>query len=440
MQSNIRRRLSGGLAFAIVVGCLLLIAVVAPARGGDDAGTAVWPQWRGPTRDGKVTGPAWPGSLAGDRIKPQWRVELGDGYSSPIVGIDRVFSVETRGEEEIVRALDRKSGKSLWEARWKGSMKVPFFAARNGSWVRATPAWDGTSLFVPGMRDVLVCLNGADGSQRWRVDFMERYKTPLPAFGFVSSPLVLGDDLYVQAGGSFLKLNKLTGETTWRTLADEGGMAGSAFSSPMFARLAGKPQLVVQTRARLAGVAPETGQVLWSRDIPSFQGMAIVNPTIEGDNVFTASYGGGSFLFTVANDAANGQDAWQAREIWKTAIQGYMSSPMVIDGYVYLQRRDNHISCVELKTGREMWKSPKGFGDYWSMAANGPMILALDQRGELFLLRADPQKMDILDHRKICDAETWGHITVCANEIFIRELNAMTCYRWQETQTDLKKN
>jgi outer membrane protein assembly factor BamB len=103
----------------------------------------------------------------------------------------------------------------------------------------------------------------------------------------------------------------------------------------------------------------------------------------------------------------------------------------VIDGYAYLHRRDKYVSCVEIKTGTEKWKSPEAYGEYWSMVANGKQILALDQRGILYLLQADPQKMQVIDQRRISDAETWAHVAVCGNEVFIRELNAVAAYRWQ---------
>ncbi len=418
----------GSILFALSISTASLrasepAAATEPAEGAP----AVWPQWRGPTRDGKVTGPDWPATLQGGAISQLWRVELGEGYSSPIVATDRVFSVETKGDDEIARALDRKSGKELWEARWKGSMRVPFFASRNGSWVRATPAWDGRSLFVAGMRDVLICLDAGNGRERWRVDFMQRFKAPLPAFGFVSSPLVLGDALYVQAGGGLVKLNKETGETMWRALEDGGAMSGSAFSSPMMARIRGRDELVVQTRARLAGVAPDNGKVLWSQDVPAFQGMNILNPTVFADGVFTASYGGSAHLYNIEGD--NGGS--KVTEAWKAAVQGYMSTPVVIDGYAYLHRRDGKLSCIELQTGRIAWTSEQHYGDYWSMASNGHTVLALDQRGTLYLLRADPAKMQVLDSRKISDAETWAHVTVCGDEVFIRELKAMAAYRWR---------
>jgi hypothetical protein len=63
-------------------------------------------------------------------------------------------------------------------------MTVPFFAASNGSWIRATPAVADGRIYVAGMRDLLVCLDSATGKEIWRVDFMTALESPLPAFGF----------------------------------------------------------------------------------------------------------------------------------------------------------------------------------------------------------------------------------------------------------------
>jgi hypothetical protein len=74
----------------------------------------------------------------------QWRIEIAEGYSGPTVSEGCVFTVETRDRrDEIVRAFARHSGKELWSAKWAGSMSVPFFSWRNGSWVRSTPASTG---------------------------------------------------------------------------------------------------------------------------------------------------------------------------------------------------------------------------------------------------------------------------------------------------------
>ena len=404
----------------------VLLAFVPSGKAAEPAPT--WPQWHGPTRDCFVGGSTWPTSLGKDHLKLLWHVDLGPGYSGPIVAADRVFVAETKDQKtEIVRACDRETGRELWKADWPGAMSVPFMAKRNGDWIRSTPAYDGESLYVAGMRDVLVCLNAKTGKERWRVDFVKEFKAPLPDFGFVCSPLVVGEFVYVQAGAGFCKLEKQTGKVLWRVLTDGGGMFGSAFSSPIYATLGGKPQLVVQTRLKLAGVEPESGKVLWSETIPAMLGMNIVTPTVLGDRIYTSSYGGGSRLLEIKRVG----DKFQVQTVWKTPLQGYMSTPVIIDSHIYLHLRNQRFTCVDLATGKQRWETTERFGQYWSLAAQKDHILALDQQGELLLIRAKPEKFDLLDSRKISEEETWGHLAVCGNQLFIRELNGISTYRWQ---------
>ncbi|MEM7583349.1 MAG: PQQ-binding-like beta-propeller repeat protein [Acidobacteriota bacterium] len=406
----------------IAILLLLLVSPTLPAADWEDT----WPQWRGPHRDGRAGGPAWPDGLGG--LRAEWRVELGKGYPGPIVAADRVFVAETLGENEIVRALDRTTGRELWQASWPGTWKVPFFAAANGSWIRSTPAFDGETLYVGGIREVLVALDAADGSERWRVDFPARYGTKPPDFGFASSPMVVGEHLYIQAANSLVKVNKSDGATVWRSLAGSGDiMESGAFSSPVLASLAGREQLVVQSRTTLYGVDPETGEELWSQQVPHFRGMNILTPTVFGDSVFTSSYRNGSFRFAVQA----GDESFQVSELWKHKVQAYMSSPIVIDGHAYMHLQNQRFACLNLESGEGCWTS-KPFGKYWSMATQGDKILALDEEGELLLIRADPTALQILDQKEIASAETWGHLAVSGDQIFIRELEAIAAYRWSE--------
>jgi outer membrane protein assembly factor BamB len=418
---------SGKVVAVIGLLVLALSAICHPRLWADEAPPS-WPQWRGPTRDGRAPGRAWPKSLQGEHLQRLWRVELAPSYSGPIVAADRVFVTETRDKsEEVVRALDRKTGKELWRKSWKGALSVPFFAKSNGDWIRATPAYDGESLFVAGMRDVLVCLNAKTGEQRWRVDFVERFGTPLPAFGFVSSPLVEGDAVYVQAGAAVVKLNKKNGAVLWRSARDDGGMYGSAFSSPLLADLSGKRQLLAQTREKLVGLDPASGAVLWSRAVPAFRGMNILTPIVHKDGVLTSSYGGRTSLFEVRKT----EKEFSCEPAWTLRLEGYMSTPVVINGYAYLHLRNQRLTCLDLAAGKQCWTTSKSFGRYWSMVAQGERILALDEKGILYLLRANPEKFDLLDSRSISDEETWAHVAVCGEEIYVRELNALSVYRWK---------
>jgi len=414
--------------FLLLLAFIALLCMTLRSVGQDKAEKPlVWSQWRGPTRDGQVQGPKWPDRLSKESLKLLWRVPLDASYSGPILAEDLVYTTETKNKQtEVVHALDRKTGKERWQAEWKGSITVPFFAAANGSWIRSTPAYDGERLFVAGMRDVLVCLDAASGKEQWRVDFVAELKTTQPAFGFVSSPLVDGEALYVQAGASVVKLNKKTGEIAWRTLKDEGGMNGSAFSSPVLAEVAGKRQLIVQTREKLAGVDPANGEVLWAQKVPSFRGMNILTPMVLGDAIFTSSYQNKSLLYTVSKEG----DRYTAAEAWTNKLPGYMSTPVVVDGHAYLHLPNQRIACLDPKTGEPTWTS-KPFGKYCSMVAQDHRILALDQRGVLLLIKANPKEFELIDELKISEDETWAHLAVAGDELYVRELNALAAYRWQ---------
>ena len=387
-----------------------------------------WSQWRGPNRDGVIQAPAWPDKIDEGQLTLRWQEKLDPSYSGPIIAGDRIYTTETRDlDSEFVMAFDRASGKKVWEVGWPGKISVPFFAKENGSWIRATPALDGDSLYVGGIRDVLACIDAKTGSVRWKVDFVQGLKAEVPAFGMVCSPLVIGDHVYVQAGACFVKLDKHTGKILWRTLQDDGGMMGSAFSSPTLAKIGGADQLLVQTRTKLAGVDPETGKELWTQEIEAFRGMNILTPVVFNEKVFTTAYGGQSHLFELSRSG----EAWQPKEVWQTKQQGYMSTPVVIDGHAYIHLKNQRFACIDLNTGTETWTT-KPFGKYWSLVANGDKILALDESGILRLIAANPKEYTLLDERQVSSESAWAHLAICGSDVCIRSLRSLAVYDWKK--------
>ncbi|MEC7357370.1 MAG: PQQ-binding-like beta-propeller repeat protein [Verrucomicrobiota bacterium] len=386
-----------------------------------------WEQWRGPNRDGKITNSdfVWPGNLKG--IKKEWQNKLSESYSSPIVTADTVFTVETKNKsDEITRAFDRKSGKQIWELSWKGAMKVPFFARKNGSWVRSTPIYSKGTLYVGGIRDVLIAIDGKTGKEKWRIDFVAQEKSTVPTFGFVSSPIISNDHLYVQAGAQIVKIKCSDGSKVWGAMKDDRAMNGSAFSSLIIAEVAGKNQLLAQTREELAGLDLSSGNVMWRYKVKAFRGMNILTPTVIGDTLFTSSYGGGSFLFKIATD----QKGMNVSKTWSNKTEGYMSSPITHEGYVYMHGRDKRFHCIEASSGKVMWSSEEKFSEYASLVANNEKALALTADGKLLLLHLDPSKFKLIDSKKISDEPTWAHLAVCGKELFVRELKGLTKLNW----------
>jgi len=407
-------------SFLIVTGCL--------------AGTILlqaqdWPQWRGPTRDGLLPAAVWGEQLSDDSLQRIWRSEYGNSYSGPIVVGDRVFVTESKNDiEEHVYALDRATGKEIWHTQWEGFVKVPFFAKRSGNWIRSTPAFSDGKLYVAGMRDHLVCLDATTGKIIWDKDFVKEFGAPVPDFGFVSSPLVSGEAVYVQAGASVVKLDKNSGKLLWKTLDDGGGMWGSAFSSPVLATIAAKEQLIVQTRQELCGVDPDDGRVLWKQPVKAFRGMNILTPVVQGDRIFTTSYGGKAHQFEVSQV----EGSFRVREIWATRAEGYMSSPVLVDGHLYLHLRNRRFTCINWDSGEVTWESNKKFGEYWSVVSNGKRILALDEDRQLYLIGVNPKQFELIGTHEVAESETWAHLAVSGHDLFVRDLDGITAFRWDQ--------
>jgi len=391
-----------------------------------------WPQWRGPERNGHVSSGTWPGSLQESHLIRRWRVEVPPSYSGPIVSSGKVFVTFTRDKAfEGVRALDRRSGKEVWKAEWKGGMTVAGLGTSMGSWIRATPALDGQRLFVAAMPDLLVCLDPRSGAERWRADFHARYGTPLPELGFVCSPLVVKDGVCVQTADSFVKVDKQTGKSLWRCLVrkhkDSKKMGQGSYSSPDFAVINGRPQLLVANIDAIAGVDPSGGKVLWKRVLDSYDQGCILAPIVYGDGVFTSTRASrtGHYPLTYRNKTFTISDGW------KNKLIIYMSSPVVIGDFAYAHLKNGRFACIDLRSGKINWISNRPLGKYCSMVWRKDRILALTNDGRLLLIHADPSRFVLADSRKISTSETWGHLAIVGQHIYIRERNAIAAYEWK---------
>ena len=174
----------------------IALVLVVTASGGR---AQEWRGWRGPERNGiapVAQAPAtWPEAFA-----RAWRVEIGEGYSSPVVSAGRVFVHSRRGHLEIVTALDLASGARLWRhdypARFIQNTIVP--SALPGPF--ATPAVDGGRVFALGAGGILSTWDAASGALLWRHDYSASVQVTGLFCGTAASPLVDGGKLLVQVG------------------------------------------------------------------------------------------------------------------------------------------------------------------------------------------------------------------------------------------------
>jgi len=189
-----------------------------------------WPQWQGPDRSAhsKETGllAEWPK----DGPPLAWKVKgLGGGDSTPSIATGRIYGMSHRGSDEFVWALSEQDGKEIWAVRIAPAHSQNFPQSKEGP--SATPTVDGDRLYVMGLAGNVACLQASDGKVVWQRNLVADFGGRNPMWNFRESPLVDSDKVICTPGGAettMVALNKLTGETIWKTLVPDRAGGGPA--------------------------------------------------------------------------------------------------------------------------------------------------------------------------------------------------------------------
>src|SRR5688500_17602305 len=210
--------------------------------GLEAANAADWPQWRGIERTGhsKETGllQSWP--QGGPKLV--WTARnLGEGHATPSVAGGRIYALGLRGDDEVVLALDEKTGNQVWAT--KIANRTSLQARQGGDGPRSTPTIDGASMYVLGVGGDVACLNVADGKIRWQKHLVNDFGGRIPTWGYSESPLVDGNVVIVTPGArtTMVALNKATGEPVWRNAIPS---TSAGYSSAIIATVEGQKQYV----------------------------------------------------------------------------------------------------------------------------------------------------------------------------------------------------
>ena len=146
---------------------------------GTAASASEWPQWRGPNRDAASEAHEaphpWPAELT-----RKWRSPAGAGQSSPVVSGGVVFLFSREEELEVARALELRTGRTLWRQGYRAPYRVYPGAASYGSGPKSTPVVHQGRLFTLGISGILTAFDAKDGRVVWQKDFTGRFKATSP--------------------------------------------------------------------------------------------------------------------------------------------------------------------------------------------------------------------------------------------------------------------
>ena len=100
-------------------------------------------------------------------------------------------------------------------------------------------------------------------------------------------------------------------------------------------------------------------------------------------------------------------------------------SGVALGKHAWLTSEPGVIQCVELATGKELWKerlaAPSGRAQTWSsLTLSGDRIYTLTQATDVIVFRASSEKYEQLAANSLKDKHTNSSIAVSAGQLFIR--------------------
>jgi outer membrane protein assembly factor BamB len=397
----------------LLAGVLLLSALAVEAMG--QAG-ANWPQWRGPNRDGvsKETGllKQWPAE--GPALV--WKATgAGRGYSSFSVANGLLYTMGLRGEREFVIAFDITTGKEAWATPHGGA-----FRNDRGDGPRGTPTIDGDKVYALGGDGDLSCLDARTGKIIWTKNVLREFGASNITWGISESPLVMGNKVLVNAGGtnaSIVALNKTNGAVIWKSQSDEAG-----YSSAIPLQINGGTQVIFFTAARAVGLDINDGRLLWEYSKPANRTANVATPIVRGNRVFISSdYGTGGGVVEIKPDN-------KAQEIYFTKdMRNHHSSSVLVGDYLY-GFSGSVLTAMKFDTGEVVWRD-RSVGKGSLVYADGDLYL-FSENGVVGLAEAVPSGYSEKGRFRIQQGSlpTWSHPVVVGGRLYLRDQDTIYAY------------
>ncbi len=422
--------LAGLVAAGLFVAAGLTAAPLTNVREGD------WPQWRGPNRDNVSTETGLLDKWPEDGPALAWKGKnLGSGFSSVSVQNGRVFTMGDRDDKQVVICLSAKDGSEIW------SQAIGDKRTHDYNGPRCTPAADGRYVYALSTDGNLACLESATGNLKWTASYEKDFGGKMMSgWGFSESPLVDGDRLICTPGGKdamMVALNKLTGKPIWKCAVPDfakHGNDGAGYSSIVISNAAGVKQYVQLIGHGLIGVAAEDGQFLWGYDKVANTTANIPTPIVSGDYVFgSTGYGTGAALVKLSKDGS-GVKAEEVYFMKHEDFQNHHGGMVLVGDYIYAGHGHGQGApiCIELKTGKIMWKEHHGVGHESAavLYADGKLYYRY-QDGTMALIEANPHEFKLISKFQIPDVNqpSWPHPVIAGGRLYLREQDNLYCYK-----------
>lgn len=436
--------------YAALRAALLLVPAAVFAAADD------WPRWRGPNGDGMARGDApvrWDSAS-----NVAWRVSIpGRGHSSPVIWGDKIFlttavpvgaasraetdaAPDVRGRRRggagggagagsehrfLVMALDRHTGKLLWERTAKVATPHEGYHARYGSFASNSPVTDGRHLYAFFGSRGLYCYD-LDGKLVWEKQFPPMRMRL--GFGEGVAPTLDGDALYLkfdqEERSYMLALDKRSGKELWRVERDEQ----SSWSQPLVITVNGRKQAVVSASNQVRSYDAATGKLIWQ--CAGLGSNVIPAPVSAGGIVYVMSGHRNPNLLAIRPGEGD-LTAGEAMLWSNNRGNSYTASPVLHEDKLYFVSDNGMLSCLNARTGEPYYRQqrlPKPYSFKASpVGVNGKLYLATED-GDVVVVKMG-EKYEVLATNTLPDQMFIASPAVAGGSLYLRSQDALYCIR-----------
>ena len=391
-----------------------------------------WAEFHGPRRDNKSPdtnlAKRWPDG--GPKLV--WKARgIGHGWAGVAIASERLYTAGNIDGKTAITALDL-AGKRIWQVTTTPVFKGSYPGARG------TPTIVADRLYHINGNGHAVCLDAANGNRIWAVDTFDRFGGRLVLWGVSESPLVVGRHVICTPGGekvAMAALDKDTGKTIWTCtgLGDK-----PAYAAPILVAHGGLRQVVTIMANFAVGVSADTGRLLWKypHKVP-YDANCVTPVYVSGKLLLSGTWGRGATLLKLN---VRGKSC-TVKELWRTkALDNEHGGIIVVDGYIYGHADGNHknrrMTCLDLKTGKTMWSTPRLAGKRTSTLsfADG-MFYVMTDLGQIALVRPNPKRLEVVSSFNLPKGgkgAAWAHLVICNGRLYIRHGEFLYVYDVRE--------